>query len=184
MTPTNVVIAQLDWFSPTDPTSSAGHKIEIDFVAAEMDSAVSFSEVFLCLFGTFAAGFFVHIRGTWGDFCLDTWDPSDESYDIDSSKLSEPTRGYLNFLHHSSIALDSEKDYHCINWKGLFDILEPCILNHVAPFSPYIYSLELNMVCYFHHSHSVGIYYLSETPQVKQILEVATKEGWILRRVK
>lgn len=115
-------------------------------------------------------------NNSWWDFCLDTWDYNDDTYNYELEGKTEESKKYLEMLIKSDIEKEYSGSCMCENWDKFLQIVLGCILNHQAPYSPIFYNEKYNFFFYFHHSGSIGFYYKSENEMIFKILNIAKDE--------
>ncbi|MCD0488083.1 hypothetical protein LPB86_07570 [Pedobacter sp. MC2016-14] len=113
---------------------------------------------------------------SWWDFCLDTWDPRTDQYDYELSRKSEETKWYLQILFDSSIEIGYDALCICNDWNIFLKAILKCLTTHKAPYSPIFFDRSNNFFFYFHHSGSIGIYYLEQNDAVIKILDIAKQK--------
>ena len=107
---------------------------------------------------------------SWWDFCLETWDISQDKYNYDLDGKSDEAIEYLKILKESQIRLPYTRCCSCEDWDKFLPVVLKCIISHKAPYSPLFCDLESNYFFYFHETGSIGIYYKEENDVLKQIL--------------
>lgn len=117
---------------------------------------------------------------SWWDFCLDTWNPITEQYDYEMQGKSEETKSYLQILSDSNIEIGYDALCNCENWDFFLKVILTCLITHKAPYSPIFFDHSSNFFFYFHHSGSIGFYYLEQTDTIIKILDIA-KQNYDLR---
>ncbi len=116
------------------------------------------------------------INSNWGDYCIDTWDIVNEKYDYTIDNKSLSTSDYLNMLSQNKIEPEYTGFCKCLNWDKFLPITLRCILDHTAPYGLLFYIPRCNLVFYFHHTGSFGVYYKELNDEVRRIVEKAKLE--------
>lgn len=106
----------------------------------------------------------------WGDFCLDVWNIQSDVYEYNKNSLSKETQAYLNMLEKSGIEKDYTGTCKCNNWDLFLPIILRCVVNHIAPYSPLLYSVTGNFFFYFHYLGEIGLYYKECDKTIKEII--------------
>lgn len=106
----------------------------------------------------------------WGDFCLDVWDVRSDNYNYDEASLSKETKEYMNMLKASGIENDFIGSCKCKDWKSFLNIILNCIVKHIAPYSPVLYSPVSNFFFYFHYTGEIGLYYKIKNEVLEKII--------------
>lgn len=99
----------------------------------------------------------------WGGMTMGVWGIEAEEFFFDAKdNLTNETEEYLNLLSKSKINFDYDGLCLCNNWEVLTNIILNCILSGSAPFSPLIYDLSNERIIYFHHTLTIGIYFIKK----------------------
>jgi len=98
-------------------------------------------------------------EGSWGDFCIDTWDFENNLYDYSPDNKEEPTASYLTMLNNCEISPNYSGFCKCTDWARFLYITLNCIVSRKAPYSMMFYVPNHKFVFYFHHTGSFGVYY-------------------------
>ena len=110
-------------------------------------------------------------NGSWWDFCLDTWNIQEDSYDYNLNGKTELTKAYLGMLEESDIEIGFEGLCVCNEWDRFLTIVVSCILSHNALYSPLFCNTSEQYFFYFHHTASLGLYYSEETLSIRNVLK-------------
>ena len=161
------------WFNYDDFSSSDAHRIELYCYLDNNEKAISQYEDTINknrLIDFFKLFFLNSIDnivigqdtpdGIWGGFTTDVWKLNGDSFVFNSNGvLSEETNNYLNLLQESHISFDYKGFCTCSDYNIFLNIILDCVLKNIAPYSPLFYNISREIVLYFHHTYSVGIYY-------------------------
>jgi hypothetical protein len=112
---------------------------------------------------------------SWWDFCLDTWNIAQDTYNYDMEGKSDESKTYLTMLKESNIELPYSGCCSCNDWNNFLHIILKCIVNHTAPYSQLFCDIENKYFFYFHDSGSIGLYYKEENDVINHILSSAYK---------
>ncbi len=162
-----------DWLDFDYLPDSEGYKFEIYF--KDSNDQVSQSILFFySLFKIFLSDILIKNFGhdaEWGNFCLDTWNIDNDRYDYSPDNKKEPTASYLAMLKDSEIEPEYTGFCECIDWDKFLHVTLHCVMAHAAPYSMMFYVPSYELVFYFHHSGSIGVYYRELNSGVKHIIE-------------
>lgn len=113
-------------------------------------------------------------NGLWSYFCLDTWNPDNDTYDLSGKGSSTETKRYLKMLQDSKIDTKYEGLCTCNDWDNFLSVILPPVVNHSAPYSPYFFDRKNEYMFYFRHTNSIGLYYKTENKAIQEIFSTAT----------
>ncbi|HEX7847221.1 MAG TPA: hypothetical protein VF476_15580 [Chitinophagaceae bacterium] len=162
-----------DWVNLDLYSESKAGKKEIYLIKNE-DLVEELIILFYTLFNG-GKGIYVY-NDAWGDFCLDTWNASKDTYDYDLEGKSDETREYITMLKVAGVEIEYSGSCECLNWDKFLHIVLKCIVSQLAPFSPIFYDEKNDFFFYFHHSGSIGIYYTKKNKEINRIFEIAKDE--------
>lgn len=168
-----------DWLNFDYLPESDGFKLEIYFKELE-DSVAQSILYFDLLFRDCLPDILIHPfkpDGEWGNFCLDIWDIENDKYDYSPENKQEPTASYLLMLRDSKIESDYSGFCKCLNWDKFLYVTLHCVMQHVAPYSMMFYIPNKEIVFYFHHTGSIGVYYKELNEEIRSIIQKAQKEN-------
>lgn len=94
----------------------------------------------------------------WWYECLDVVDANNLVYDFNKESISIQTRKYLKTLELSNIDIEYKGLCHCSNLNQFTDILYQCVVTHVMPYCPKYVFQDNEIVLYFHHTDTFGVY--------------------------
>jgi len=167
-----------DWLNFDYLPESDGFKFELYF--QESEDLVSRSIFyFYLLFKDFIPDIIISTfkpESEWGNFCLDTWDIESDRYDYSPENKQEPTASYLTMLRDSEIESDYSGFCKCFDWDKFLYVTLHCVMQHVAPYSMMFYVPNKEVVFYFHHTGSIGLYYKELNKGVRSIIQKAQEE--------
>ncbi len=167
----------IDWFNYKDYRQSESFRAELYLASASGSEQTDLSEIDYALqrnqlvevFNFLITGSeddLVLMQGEqsspWSGMTLDVWrfdEEKDEFILTFDEGFSQETEAYLSLLKASNIPLDYAGACKCINWDEFLPILLDCVLKHIAPHSPLVYDTTREIVIYFHHTFSLGVYY-------------------------
>ncbi len=167
-----------DWLNFERLPDSDGYKFEV-YPEEDLDTA-DYAILFYSLFRKYKDKIMIrtfHPEGSWGNFCLDVWDINKDEYDYSPEGKSEPTSNYLQMLIDSEIEPEYNGFCKCLDWDKFLVIILDCIFKHTAIYSLMFYIPKTDVVFYFHHTHSFGVYYRKLNNDVLYILERIKEEG-------
>lgn len=121
------------------------------------------------LFEKYSKDIFIH-NGDWWEFCLDVWNVTNDVYDFDRDKLSFETNRYIIMLENSDIEIGYSMDCLCNDFNEFLSTVLPCVVNHIAPYSPIFYNRRDDFFFYFHHTGSVGIYFKQRNNNINNLI--------------
>lgn len=133
-----------------------------------------FTQVFLGLFEELLPQVSVFLD-SWWDFCLDTWNIKEDTYDYTLVTKAGASKDYLNILIASGIECGFGGSCDCLDWEAFLKPVVPCITDHLAPYSPLFHSNELNTFFYLHHSWGIGLYCTEKSAWVEQFIADAQR---------
>jgi len=145
--------------------NSDGYGFQLYFPKKHRTTNHELSIVFQRVFGSFLNKMEISLLepqiggGGWGDFCLDTWNFEEDTYDYDPRGKSRSTASYLKMLQASNIEPSYNGLCRCNDWDHFLSVTVACVMNHKAPYSFYFYCLPHQFIFYFHHTRSFGVYY-------------------------
>ncbi|MFZ6014586.1 MAG: hypothetical protein ACOYXT_29875 [Bacteroidota bacterium] len=116
------------------------------------------------------------IDSRWGDFCIDTWDIENDRYDYSPGDKSESTSNYLRMLAENEVNAEYTGFVKCRDWDKFLPVILDCVLSHTAPYSVMVYAPDHELVFYFHHTGSLGVYYKELNNEVRCVLQKAKEE--------
>ncbi|MFD0863720.1 hypothetical protein ACFQ1M_16010 [Sungkyunkwania multivorans] len=119
----------------------------------------------------------------WGDFCIDTWDLHNDRCDYSLEGKSKSTSTYLNMLTANEIEPEYTGFCKSLNWNRFLPIILDCIFNHIAPYSIMIYAPNCQLVFYFHHTGSIGVYYSDLNDGVMHVIDKAKIEDLEIKNI-
>ena len=167
------------WLDFSNLPNSDGCKFEIHNEDIEVDTS-EFIMLFYSLFGNYLDDLIVGQFGeksSWDDYCIDTWDHKNDRYDYSPKGKTPSTAAYLKMLIDNNIEADYTGFCKCLNWDSFLPIIINCLVSHAAPYSIMTYISDKDVVFYFHHTGSFGVYYKELNDPVKYILERVEHEG-------
>lgn len=156
------------WIDLDDLRESNGYRLE-----GYLNSNYTIEHLILMFYDLFGAckNDLVIYESGWGDFCLDTWNVHNDTYDYSLENKTAESKEYILMLQESNIAPNYVGCCSCNNWdKYLYTTLN-CILNHVAPYGQKIFHLNAEFFFYFHHSYSMGFYFKEKNAIIDNILK-------------
>jgi hypothetical protein len=161
----HVDMVTLDWFDFDEPMKSNATKIELylsDIISGNLQ-IVLLKKVFFEIFAGKLDSIYItqeKINADWGGLPLDVWVLQDNEFIFDNSgEISDISRDYLSYLDQSHVEYDYQGVCKCNDWQRFLNIIIPGVLNQIFIYSPKILDVENNMILYFHHSGSIGIYF-------------------------
>lgn len=158
-----------DWLDLDYLPNSDGYRVEI-YLRDSMDIEADLISMFNRLFRLYKERLKIY-NSSWWDFCLDTWNIHDESYNYDFYGKSQNSQSYLQILSESKIEIGYSGICKCNNWDQFLAVILKCILSNEAPYSPFIFD-ELNeFVFYFHGTGSIGLLYKGKNDDVSRLLK-------------
>lgn len=165
-----------NWLDFDDLPKSKGYKFELynDCEIAIDEFILQFYSLFKKFTTEIQIGQF-GVDSKWGDFCIDTWDFENDKYDYTPENKTQSTSNYLKMLIENEIEPEYKGFCECMNWDEFLPIILDCILKHTAPYSLMFYIPSYNIVFYFHHTGSFGVYYKQLNEGVKHIIERSKK---------
>jgi len=164
----------LTWANLDSYTESKGSKVEIYLVNNE-NLIEGLILMFYTLFRTIKSNIKLY-SPSWWDFCIDTWNVKEDSYDYELDGKSVESKDYLIMLKESAIEINYSGICICNDWEKFLKIILTCIVTHKAPYSPVFYDEENSFFFYFHHSGSIGFYYKKQNDVIGKILNIANDE--------
>ena len=169
-----------DWVNLDSLPDSNGKRLEI-YLLEEEGHLEGLILMFYTLFGDLKHGIKIYDK-LWWDFCWDTWNIHEDSYDYSLEGKSSESKAYLTMLEKSGIEMGYSGSITCTDWDYFLPIILACILTHQAPYSPHFYNTENNFFFYFHHTGSIGFYYQSDNEIIHKLLDTANEEYELIRR--
>ena len=122
------------------------------------------------------------LEGGWGDFCMDTWNIHEDTYDYALEGKSIASAKYLQMLQDSKIEVNYDGLGYCKDWDPFWDCILDCIVSHDAPLSNFhFHDLNHQFYFYFHHTKSIGLVYKEFNDAIKYVLQqskTANLEIW------
>jgi hypothetical protein len=168
-----------DWLNFESLTDSDGFKFEVYF--EETDDLVSQSiSYFYLLFGNVQSEILIQDFKPgckWGDFCLDTWNFHEDTYDYSADNKKEPTASYLAMIGNSGIEPEYIGFCQCLDWDKFLQVTLQCVMEHVAVYSMNFYIPSKRIMFYFHHTGSIGVYYKELNEAIKDIIKKVKERG-------
>jgi hypothetical protein len=168
------------WLNFTNLPASKGYKFEL-YVRKEEVTTNDLIQVFHKLFEPFIEELEISGGGNWGDFCIDTWNIYNDTYDYSPSGKSQETTDYLQMLEDNGIEPEYSGLCCCYDWERFLPIVLDCILVGRAPYSLDFYCPGYEFMFYFHHTGSLGLYYKKFNDAIMHILKQAMAEDLELR---
>ena len=163
-----------DWVDLDCYPNSKALRREV-YLKTDDDVIHNLMELFYDLFTPIKAYIFMYDE-LWWQFCLDVWDIHNDVYRYEYDKLSNETQAYLSLLRESKIELDYSGVCKCNDWNAVLPIILDCIIHHIAPHSPILFSKSEDMFFYFHHTGSMGLYYKDNNCYIDNILNVFSEK--------
>lgn len=161
-----------EWLYLTDLRKSNSLRKEI-YLGDKGNPVEELKAFFYSCFGNLKDNLIVW-NGKWAYFFLDTWEIDSDNYNLSIENSSKETARYLKTLADSDIDTDYEGLCICNDWEELLSIIIPAVVNHSTPYSPYFLDKKNEIMFYFHHTNSIGIYYKSENEIIQQIFQKAS----------
>lgn len=161
----------LTWANLDYLPESKGHKLEI-YLTNNSEVIDSLILMFYILFRETKNNVKV-FNLSWWDYCLDTWNPFNDSLNYSIDAVSPETKDYLIMLKESDIENGYSGVCECNDWTRFLSVILTCILTHRAPYSPIFFNEENDFFFYFHHTGSIGFYYRSKNDVIEKIIGIA-----------
>lgn len=105
----NTKFREFDWLDFDNPSNKNGHKFEL-YLPEEVEVNVkNFISIFYLLFSSLLREIEIAMiepnvgSGGWGDFCIDTWNIHDDTYDYSPKNKRKETGRYLQMLQKNEI---------------------------------------------------------------------------------
>jgi len=176
--------APFSWLDLDHLPSSQGEYFEIYF--NEDSDKASLNSLFFQFFQSYANDLIIGQLGSgskWGDFCLDTWNIETDGFDYSVEEKSRETANYLTLLKKCEIEPEFTGFCGSRDWVSLLNVIIPCVLSGIAPYSPLFYCKEHRFILYFDHSKSIGIRYLEYNFALNGIVRKAMHSGHSIENV-
>ena len=168
-----------NWFNYDSFPDSNGYKFEL-YIEGKV-TVTKFISVFYRLFTPFLKNIEIGTSnpdsGIWGDFCIDTWDVRNDTYDYSPQGKSKETATYLEMLQENGIEPEYNGLCRCHDWDQFLPIILDCIMTGRAPYSLMFYHPLQEFLFYFHHTWSFGVYYKHFNDAIMEILSNAKAEN-------
>ena len=95
---------------------------------------------------------------SWWDICIETWDINNNLFNYTLQGKSVETCNFLKMLEDNNITKNYNGFITSTSWDIFLDKLLPLVLTGQAPYCPLFYIEKYEIVFYFHHSGSIGLY--------------------------
>lgn len=164
----------LKWANLKNYPKSKAYRKEI-YLKNDNNLTDGLIELFYNLFNKYQTDILIY-DNSWWDFTLETWNCQMDAYDYSVENKSKETKNYLQMLCDSSIKKGYSGVCECLDWERFLQIILPCIVSHMAPYSHIFYNERESFFFYFHHTGSIGFYYHDENEEIKSILGLAASD--------
>ncbi len=176
----NEFYCQFGWLNFDNFRQGKGYGFQLYFPESKNITNQDLIAVFHALFEPFLNNLTIALlepgtseEGGWGDFCLETWNIQQDTYDYSPEGKSPETARYLEMLQASHIEPSYDGLGYCQYWDQFLSITLDCVMTHKALYSFDFYELTNQFLFYFHHTRSLGIYYKQFNDAIMHILQQA-----------